>query len=81
MYGGFLCPVLLSKILPELQLIISRKVFETDWKLDTLMRAIEEEIVTREQVGAGQRRPRHNMPESNRSPTAATLVSGEDIKC
>ena len=43
-YGGLLCPVLLSKIPQDLWLIVSRKVSESDWKLDLLMTAIEEEL-------------------------------------
>ena len=49
-YGSLLCPVLLTKLPAELQLTISRKVTEADWNLDSLMRAVEEEIIAREIV-------------------------------
>ena len=55
-YGGSPCPVLLNKIPQEFQLIISRKVTETDWSLDKLMELIEEELIVRERVGMSQGR-------------------------
>eukprot|EP00731_Ephydatia_muelleri_P024186 Em0016g457a len=39
---------------PELQLILSRKVSEEDWNLQTLMAAIEEEVIARERLGQSQ---------------------------
>ena len=78
-YGGLLCPVLLNKIPADLQLIVSRQVPEADWKLDVLMGAIEEEIIARERVSAGQGRPPPRRGTSEQKPpsTAAALVSGE----
>ena len=49
-YGSILCPVLLNKIPPELQLIVGRKVPEDSWTLYILMEAIEEELMARESV-------------------------------
>ena len=40
-YGSLLCPVFLTKLPADLQLIISRKVSEADWNLDPLMGAVE----------------------------------------
>ena len=78
-FGGLLCPVLINKIPADLQLIISRQVSEADWNLDILMKAIEEEIVARERVGAGSARfpVCRATSEQRPPPTAATLVSGE----
>ena len=45
MYGSLLCPVLINEILSDLQLLITRKVSEAEWKVSNLMSAIEEEIV------------------------------------
>ena len=75
-YGGLLCPVLLSKIPQDLRLIVSRKVSESDWKLDLLMTAIEEELEARERIGASQGRPFIRKSEHKTPPTATTLVSG-----
>ena len=47
-YGSLLCPVLIRKLPPELQLTLSRKVSEDNWKLDELLRVIEEDIVARD---------------------------------
>ena len=49
--GILLCPVLLTKLPAELQLTISRKVTEADWNLDSLMKAVKEEITARERIG------------------------------
>ena len=75
-YGGLLCPVLLSKILQDLQLIVSRKISESDWNLDLLMTAIEEELAARERISASQGRPSVRKTERRTPPTATTLVSG-----
>ena len=53
-YGNLLCPVLINKTPPELQLILSRKVSEEDWNLQTLMAAIEEEVIARKRLGQSQ---------------------------
>ena len=50
-YSNLLCPVLINKIPPELQLIVSRKVSEENWSLGKLMAAIEEEVIARERLG------------------------------
>ena len=76
-YGGLLCPVLVSKIPADLQLIVSCKVSKADWNLDTLMDAIEEEITARERVGTTQSRPAPRRGDHRTPPTAAVLVSGD----
>ena len=75
-YGELLCPVLLSKIPQDLQLIVSRRVSESDWNLDLLMTAIEEELSARERIGASQGRPFIRRTEQRTPPTATTLLSG-----
>ena len=74
-YGSLLCPVLINKIPPDLQLIVCRKVPEADWELKTLMSAIEEEIVARERLGPSRPPPRR--PENKPPPTATTPVAKE----
>ena len=76
-YEGLLCPVLVSKVPADLQLIVSRKVSEADWNFDTLMDAIEEEITARERVGTTQSRPPPRRGDHRTPPTAAVLVSGD----
>ena len=76
-YGSLLCPVLITKLPANLQLIVSRKVSDTDWNLDPLMEVIEEEIIARERLGVNQSRPPARRNECKSPPTATTLVSGE----
>ena len=47
-YGMLLVPVLLSKILEEIRLIIGRRVKDDTWDLDTLITNLKEEIDARE---------------------------------
>ena len=75
-YGGLLCPVLLNKIPQDLQLISSHRISESDWNLDLLMAAIEEELTARERICASQGRPFPCKTEQRTLPTATTLVSG-----
>ena len=72
-YGSLLCPVLISKIPAELQLIVSRKVEEKDWKLKTLMATIEEEIIARERLGPT--RPPLRKGDGKLPSSATTLLS------
>jgi len=75
-YGSLLCPVLITKLPVDLQLIVSRKVSDSDWNLDPLMEVIEE-IIARERLGVNQSRPPARRNEYKSPPTATTLVSGE----
>ncbi len=78
-YGSLLCPVLLAKLPADLQLIISRKVSEEDWKLELLMAAVEA-ITARERIRVNQSvQSRHPSCRSeDKVPhTATTLVSGK----
>jgi hypothetical protein len=76
-YGTVLCPVLLAKLPADLQLIISRKVSESDWNLDPLMEAVEEEITARERIGGSQVRHPTRKNDSKPPPTATALMSGD----
>ena len=71
-YGTLLCPVLISKVPSDLQLLVSRKVPESEWKLTTLLTTTEEEIVARERLS--QSKPPHRSEYKSPS-TATTLVT------
>ena len=43
-YGTLLSPVLLTKLPPELRLIMSRKVFDSNLDMDALLSTFEEEL-------------------------------------
>ena len=74
-YSNLLCPVLIKKIPPELQLIVSRKVSEENWNLGKLMAAIEEEVIARERLGQSQLKASVHKGHSKPSPSAVTLVT------
>lgn len=73
-YGNLLCPILITKIPAELQLIVSRKVPEAEWKLKQLMTVVEEEIIARERLGQSKN-PRRN--DGKPPPTATALLSAD----
>ena len=73
-YSSPLCPVLISKLPNDLQLLISRKVSEDDWKLHTLILAIEAEVTARERISVNQSQPPARRKEP--PPPATSLVSG-----
>ena len=77
-YGALLSPVLLAKLPPELRLIVSRKVSDTDLNMDDLLTTFEEELTARERANpqVTQRRT-----EKEKSTTSSTLLSGsQDTK-
>ena len=73
-YSSLLCPVLIGKLPSDLQLLISRKVSEDEWKLDALMLAIEAEVTARERISVNQ----SQQPARRRKPppSATSLVTG-----
>lgn len=73
-YSSLLCPVLVGKLPSELQLLTSRKISGGDWKLDSLMEAIEAEVCARERIGIDQSHPPARRKEP--PPSVTSLVSG-----
>ena len=58
-YGGLLSSILMSKLPPELRIIISRELPEANWDLDSMMKIIEREVEAREHsVGSQPVNPR-----------------------
>ena len=55
-----LLPVLLTKLPPELRLIVSRKISSTDLNMDNLLKTFEEELVARERASGA--RTSHTQP-------------------
>ena len=78
-YSSLLCPVLVGKLPSDLQLLISRKVSESDWKLDSLLLAIEEEVSARERIGVNQTHP--PVRKRDPPPSATSLMSSVDTPC
>ena len=51
-YGSLLSSFLLSKLPPELRLILSRELGSNDWKLDHVMQFLETEVQARERASS-----------------------------
>ena len=83
-YDGLLLSVLMNKLPPDMRLVVSRKVPEADWNLETLMKVVDEEIDARERavlvpVIGGQPRKPH---AKDNQPTAASLFTkGSTASC
>ena len=80
-YGNLLCPILINKIPPDLQLTVSRKVPEAEWELKTLMSTIEEEIIARERLGQSRLPRRSDDKHSTKLPLTSTnlMTSGSSM--
>ena len=70
-YSSLICPVLVGKLPSDMQLLISRKVSDDDWKLDSL---IEAEVSARERINIEQSRPPPRRKDP--PPSVTSLVSG-----
>ena len=76
-YGGLLSSVMLSKVPPEIRLIISRAIGDGDRKLDGLMKLLLDELQARERSVAGEFTPVKSREKPGRFPnTAAALLTG-----
>ena len=71
-YGALLLPVLLTKLPPDLWLIVSRKVSSSNLDMDALLTTFEEELTARER--ANPQLPQRIQEKSQH--TASTLLSG-----
>lgn len=67
-YGTFLSPVLLAKLPPDLRLIVSRKVSDSNLDMD----ALQEQLTARERANPQLARRSQEKPHH----TASTLFSG-----
>ena len=71
-YGALLSPVLLAKLPPDLRLIVSRKVSDSNLDVDVLLATFEEELIARERANPqSARRSQERLQH-----TASTLFSG-----
>lgn len=75
-YGTMLSSVLLTKLPPELRLIVSRKISSDDLDMDSLLKTFEQELTARERANntSSQPSPRRNTGQG-RPPTSA-LIAG-----
>ena len=73
-YGAMLSSVLLTKLPPDVRLIVSRKISSTDPDMDSILRTFEEELVARERAS----NPSHSQPRRTQERgryTASALFS------
>ena len=72
-YGAILSPVLLAKLLPDLRLIVSRKVFDSKLDVDALLETFELELTTQERVTPQHLQPFKRNQERRTIPMACAL--------
>ena len=66
----------MSKLPQDLRLIVSQRITDSDWDLDSLMNIIDEEILMQERERAvTMLTPPHR--QSRDTPTAAVLMTGD----
>ena len=73
-YGAILAPVLVNKLPPDVQLIISRKVSSAGPDVDNILKAVKEELMARERMLC-HTATSHSHNEKSRT-TATTLLTG-----
>ena len=73
-----LSPVLLTKLPPELRLIVSRRISSTDLNMDNLLETFEEELVGRERASSS--RTSHTPPRRSqaRQQSSALLTKAQE---
>ena len=74
-YGTMLTSVLLTKLPPEMRLLISRKSPRSELDLDTILVTLEEELIARERSGGRHRSSHERSREAYFTPSATTLHS------
>ena len=81
-YGAMLSSVLLSKLPPDLRLIVSRKVAADDLDMETLLETFEQELVARERADtSGQPPTRRNQTHSHSSTSAFLATTPSSPIC
>ena len=76
-YGSFLSSILMTKLLHDLRLLVSRRVPDDDWDLDSLMRILDEEIGARERAATMLTPHPIYRRQGKDSATAAVLMTGD----
>ncbi len=75
-YSSLLSSVLLNKLPQDLRLIVSRKVSDSEWNLDSLLKVVEEELTARERTVTNSSQPSARRGLDKSPHTATTLISG-----
>ena len=81
-YGALLSPVLLTKLPPELRLIVSRKVSDSNLDMDALLGTFEEELTARERANPQlTRRATDKPPHASSALLSGTHNSKTEPQC
>ena len=76
-YGALLSPVLLSKLPPDLRLIVSRKVSDTELDVDALLTTFEKELTARERTNP---QPTRRNVEKPRQTASVFLSTSQNVR-
>ena len=74
-YGTMLSSVLLTKLPPEMRLIVSRKVSSADLDMDSLLTTFEQELTARERATNSSSQSQH-PPRRQTQPSTSALFAG-----
>ena len=76
-YGSLLSSILMTELPLDLSLLLSRRVSDDDWDLDSLMRILNEEIGARERAATMLTPNPICRRQGEDSATAAVLMTGD----
>ena len=76
-YGSLLLPVLLAKLPPDLRLIVSREVTDSDLDLDKMLKQFRSELVACERAALQYTPPSKKSQDHRTLPTASTLFTSQ----
>ena len=82
-YGTMLSSVLLTKLPPEMRLIVTRKVSSADLDMDSLLTTFEQELTARERAtnSSSQSQPQHPPCRQTQSSTSALFAGTQGTPC
>ena len=73
-YGAMLSSVLLTKLPPDIRLIVSRKVSADDLDMDSLLETFEQELIARERANNSSSQPQRRVRNQGQPPTSAFVL-------
>ncbi len=80
-YGALLSPVLLAKLPPDLRLIVSRKVSDSNLDMDVLLATFEEELTARERADVNPQPARRVQERTHHTASTLSRDSHTDPQC
>ena len=80
-YGTMLSSVLLTKLPPEMRLIVSQKVSSADLDMDSLLTTFEQELTARERATNSSSQSQHPPRRQTQPPTSALFAGTQGTPC